>query len=522
MTLTDPHRANTRSSQPSNPARRRSLGALSSIVLAGLAPAWAPHARAADTLRFDLGVASGQPRSDSLVLWTRLTGDKLPARVDVQWELAHDENFKRIAAKGKFVAEDVWSHSVHAEPKNLEPNRWFWYRFTALGQRSTVGRTRTAPAQDDRSKLVLAVASCQRFDEAPFAAWRHLSEQPLDAVMFLGDYIYEGGSAPDVLRPHEGGPARTLDQYRARYAQYKSDPSLQAAHASAPWWVVWDDHEVVNDYAGDDVPAGDRHFMLRRAAAYQAYWEHMPFSMAQRPSRGDMRLYDRFTWGRLASIHLLDDRQYRDPHACTQEGRNGSRHVKRSACADLANPARSLLGAAQERWLTQGLDSDRPWNLIGQQTLMARFAWSDPADDPSYWNDGWDGYSASRQRLLDAVAARQLRGTVVLSGDVHTHYVASLKLDFDRDKSPTIASEFCGTSITSRSIAQARIDAAVKHNPHVHLGRGDKRGAIVLDITDRRLHAHLLAVDDVQRVDSAVSTLASFVVEADKPGPRPL
>jgi alkaline phosphatase D len=407
---------------------------------------------------------------------------------------------------------------VHAKPQGLDANRWYWYRFTALGQRSVVGRTRTAPASSDRSKLVMAVASCQRFDAAPFAAWRHLSEQPLDAVMFLGDYIYEGGSSPDAWRPHVGGTCRTLDQYRARYAQYKSDRELQAAHAACPWWIVWDDHEVANDYAGDDVASGDRQFMLRRAAAYQAYWEHMPFTMAQRPTRGDMRIHDRFTWGRLATVHLLDDRQYRDPHACPYVGRDHSRNVKRSECAALMDPARSLLGAAQERWLTQGLDTVRPWNLIGQQTLMARFAWSDPAHDPSYWNDGWDGYPASRQRLLDAVAERELRGAVVLSGDVHTHYVASLKKDFDQPKSAVVASEFCGTSITSRSISQARIDAALRHNPHVHLGRGDKRGAIVLDITDRRLMAHLLAVDDERRVDSPVSTVASFVVEAGRPG----
>ncbi len=500
--------------------RRRAMTTMAGSLPLLAAPAWAPHALASDVQRFGLGVASGQPQSDRLVLWTRLTGERLPSEVSVTWELARDEAFKDIQSRGTFVAEASWAHSVHVEPRALASNRWYWYRFTALGQRSAVGRTRTAPAPDAEARLRFAIASCQRYDVAHFAAWQHLSRLSLDAVVFLGDYIYEGGSPQGALRPHEGSVANSLETYRARYAQYKSDPSLQAAHAACPWWLVWDDHEVENDYAADQSQTLDDAFVQRRAAAYQAYWEHMPFSLAQRPRRADMRIVDRFRWGKLATLHLLDDRQYRDPQACQPAGRGGSTMVRLAECPTLRDPARSLLGAAQEKWLADGWDLERPWNLVAQQTLMARFSWRDPAVEPLYWTDGWDGYPAARQRLLDGVAARKLGGVVVLGGDVHAHYVASLKQDFDDAASATVASEFCGTSIASRSQSQARIDTARSFNPHVHYGRGDRRGAVVFDLDAKHLQARLLSVDDDQRADSSVSTLASFVVEAGRPGPQ--
>lgn len=479
------------------------------------------HARAADVNRFALGVASGQPRPEGMVLWTRITGAELPEQVDVQWELAEDEAFARIVARGQHRAEQAWAHSVHVEPAGLASDRWYWYRFHALGQRSPVGRTRTAPRDDARATLHLAIASCQRYDVAHYAAWRHLAERPLDAVVFLGDYIYESGSSPSALRPYAGGVARSLEAYRDRYALYKSDPSLQAAHAAFPWWLVWDDHEVENDYANDRSQTLDPDFLTRRAAAYQAYWEHMPFGMAQRPQGSAMRIVDRFRWGSLATLHLLDDRQHRDWQACPRTGRGGSNTVRLSECPDFNDPRRSLLGHAQEAWLAEGLDRERPWNLIAQQTLMARFSWRDPARDPTYWTDGWDGYPHARQRLLDAIAQRRLRGTVVLGGDVHTHYVSSIKQDFDRARSATLASEFVCAGITSRTgISQARIDAALAHNPHVHLGRGDQRGAIVLAMNHRLLEAEVLGVDNDQLPDSTVSTLARFVVEAGRPGPQ--
>ena len=483
------------------------------------APVFLRHARAADVARFSLGVASGHPRSDGMVLWTRLTGPDLAPQVDVQWELAHDAAFTRVAARGSEVAEAAWAHSVHAEPAGLEPGRPYWYRFQALGQVSRTGRTSTAPAPGASASLRLAIASCQRWDHGHYAAWRHLATQELDLVAFLGDCIYEYPSLPWALRTHDAGLLRTLAQYRARYAQYKSDPALQDAHAACPWVMVWDDHEVENDYAGSHptTPLGADMAVLR-AAAYQAYWEHQPFPKAVRPRGKDMRITGRFDWGRLARIHLLDTRQYRDTQACPPVWRSsGSRTAFERDCPRLGDPTRSLLGAAQEQWLAQGWSLERPWNLLAQQTLMARFT-SHP--DGRYWTDGWDGYPAARARLLGTVAERQVPGVVVLGGDVHAHHVADLKADFDDPRAPVLASEFCGTSISSHGRDPKRLEAALPLNPHMHLARTDRRGAIVFDIDARQLQARLLDVEQPTDPASAVHELARFVVDARRPGPQ--
>ena len=483
------------------------------------APWLATASRAADVERFSLGIASGQPRADGMVLWTRLIGDDLPARVPVRWVVAADERFERVVARGEESAEAAWAHSVHAEPSGLEPGRWYWYRFEALGQQSAIGRTRTAPAADAAATLRFAIASCQRFDVGHYAAWRHAAAADLDLVMFLGDYIYEYSSRKDPVRRVEGGEVFTLEQYRARYATHKSDPSLQAAHAAAPWLLVWDDHEVSNDYAGfrgQDLGVDMR---ARRAAAYRAYWEHMPFPKSARPVDADMRIVGRLDWGRLARIHLLDDRQYRDVQVCAKAGQGGSNTVALAKCPELRDPARTLLGAEQERWLADGWDLARPWNLLAQQTLMARYTWLDPAIGGGiYWTDGWDGYAPARNRLLGTVAAKKVPGVVVLGGDVHSNYVADLKPDYDDPTSPVVASEFCGTSITSISLAQARIDAAREFNPHVHYGRADQRGYMSFELDSKQLRASIQVVDRPADPASSVTTAARFTVDAARPG----
>jgi len=480
---------------------------------------WLRHARADDRPRFELGVASGHPRPDGIVLWTRLTGDALPPRVEVAWELAHDEAFTRIAARGIEWAEADWAHSVHAEPGGLESGRWYWYRFRALGQQSMTGRTRTAPAPDAAATLAAAVASCQRWDHGHYAAWRHLAQQPLDLVLFVGDYIYEYASRPGVVRRHEGGLLRTLADYRERYAQYKRDPALQAAHAAAPWLMVADDHEVENDYAGtaETTPIGAEMRTLR-AAAYQAWWEHLPFPKSLRPQGAAMRMHGHCDWGRLARIHLLDGRQHRDVQACPPLLRSsGSNTVMRADCPALEEPSRTLLGAGQERWLAEGWSLDRPWNLVAQQTLMARHT---SHRDGRFWTDGWDGYPAARRRLLSTVAERRVPGVVVLGGDVHAHYAADLKVEWDDPRAPVVASEFCGTSISSNGRPQRSIDAAMALNPHLHYGRSDQRGYVALTVGEKSLQARLMAVADVEDPASMVNEAARFVVDAARPGPQ--
>jgi len=487
---------------------------------AAAAPAFIRHARAADVPRFALGVASGQPRERSVVLWTRATGPDLPVQVPVRWELARDEGFTDIAARGTESALSDEAHSVHAEPTGLEPGRIYWYRFEALGQRSATGRTRTAPAAAAAAGMRFALASCQRYDHGHYAAWRHVASNEFDFVLFVGDYIYEYMSPPIAVRRHEGPTVRTLEQYRARYAQYKSDPALQAAHAAMPWLLVWDDHEVDNDYAGLQGQSLQTDFAEQRAAAYRAYWEHMPFPKALRPSGPDMRIYGRYDWGALACIHAVDDRQYRDVQVCPKPGRGGSNVVRPRDCPELLDPQRTLLGAAQERWLADSWDPRRRWNLLAQQTLMARFSWT-ALEEATYWTDGWDGYVPARKRLLQTVADRKVPGVVVLGGDVHAHYVADLKVDYDDAGAAVVATEICGTSISSRGTSQERVNQALRHNPHVRYGRADQRGYVACRLDADHLHASLMVVDRPLDPDSTVGVAAQFAVDAQQPGAHP-
>lgn len=510
----------TNDDRPAPALPRRAL--LAAALAAGTAPAWLRHARAADTPRFEQGVASGYPRPDGMVLWTRLTGAGLPERVPVQWELAQDEAFQQVVARGTDTAEAGWAHSIHAEPRGLAPGRWYFYRFTALGQRSRTGRTRTAPALDAWEPLQFAIASCQRYDTGRYAAWAHAAREPLDLVLFLGDYVYEYPWLPWALRPHPGGYARSLDDWRTRYATYQRDPQLQDAHAACPWMPIWDDHEVANDYTG--LNGGERGFAARRADAYQAYWEHLPLPQAMRPRRdvpgGALPLHGAHDWGRLARVLLLDGRQHRDTLACPAWN-GGARRTTAHDCRALDDPRRSFLGAAQEAWLDGAWATDRPWNLLAQTTLLSRFAWSDPAAGAArtaVWNDGWDGYAPARARLLAGIAARRLPGAVVLGGDLHGHYVADVKANFDDPRSATLASEFVTTSISSPGKDQSRIDAALRFNPHIHLARTQRRGYVRGQLDARRLQMRLMDVLDFADAASPLAVQARYVVESGRPG----
>ncbi|WP_194726882.1 alkaline phosphatase D family protein [Noviherbaspirillum malthae] len=485
---------------------------------------------------FSLGVASGSPLATGVVLWTRILPDPLDAEssgsrpYSVQWEIAEDEGFRRIAAKGTAVALPELGHSVHVDAGGLKPDRWYWYRFMLGNAVSPVGRTRTAPAADRiASSLKLAVASCQHWDFGQYAAHRYIAAEAPDLVAFLGDYIYEWG---EYALTHPAAPRKrsnesfTLAQYRARYAQYKSDPHLQASHLAAPWIVTWDDHEVSNDYGNDRDERLDPNFMARRAAAYQAFYEHMPIrlpALPEGPQRfAQLRIYDRFEWGRLAQFHLLDDRQYRSYHACQHSERGGSTSVG-AACTERTAQERTLLGPVQEQWLYEGFASSKAaWNLVAQQTLMAQCSQVPIEDEDGgrFWNDGWDGYPAARRRLLDSMRKHDLSNPLVLSGDVHTFYAAELRSDFSRSASkdnPVIATELCGTSVTSNSRPQSRTDRYVADNPHIKYGRSDRRGYMMLEVKPKRVSARFQALDDVRLADSGVSTAASFIIEDGRP-----
>ncbi|HMX10580.1 MAG TPA: alkaline phosphatase D family protein [Burkholderiaceae bacterium] len=499
------------------------LGLGLGTLLSGCAPLPSQNLGEPQQARFAYGVASGQPQPDRLVLWTMLTGAGLPPQVEVQWELAADEGFASVVAQGSEWAEAAWSHSVHAEPAGLEPGRWYWYRFTALGQRSGVGRTRTAPAADATAPLHFVTASCQRWDHGHWAAWRHVVQEAPDLVVFLGDYIYESAPVAGRVRLHNllpsGQSCRTLADYRARHALYKTDPALQAAHAIAPWVMIWDDHEVENDYAGLQGQQLQPDFPAQRAAAYRAYWEFLPFPKALRPTNEFMRITARFDWGRLARLICVDGRQYRDPQACPKAGHGGSSVVRPIDCAALDDPRRSLLGMAQEQWLAESWSRQHRWNLLAQTTLMARTVGGDRIDPEKgqVWTDGWNGYAPARQRLLQTVQDRRVPGCVVLSGDVHATYAAELKADPLAAGSPRVATEFCGTSISSHGWDQARTDALLEMYPLLRYGRSDERGFLSFRLEAHLLRAEVRSVIDPNDPASGIRTAARFAVEPSRP-----
>jgi len=476
---------------------------------------------------FTLGIASGYPTASGVALWTRLAPSPLmpgggmpPEVVPVAWEVATDERMGRVVQRGVAAATPAFAHAVHVEVDGLEPARWYWYRFRAGGEASAVGRTRTAPAASaNNERLRLAFASCQQWEQGYFNAYRHMLADDLDLIVHLGDYIYESSWGEDHVRAHGAPEPHTLDDYRIRHALYKSDPDLRAAHAACPWLFTWDDHEVQNDYANDrsehlDTPAW---FLERRAAAYRAYYEHMPLRRSMVPFGPHMRMFSRVAFGRLAQFHMLDDRQYRSHQPCAPPGRGGANIVEE--CEARLDPKLTMLGDAQEQWLAAGLDrSPARWNLIGQQTLMAQLD-RKPGPGRQFWTDGWDGYPAARRRLLDYLGQRKPGNPIVLGGDVHSFWVADLKPDFDDPRSPVVASEFVGTSITSQfRRRQEDVDALLPDNPHIRLGNGERRGYVRMEITRERLRADLRTVRSVTQPGASADTLATFVVEDGRPG----
>jgi alkaline phosphatase D len=504
------------------PLSRRSLvGAGVGLAAAGLLKPFAT--RAAEprfaTDPFTLGVASGFPEPNAVVLWTRLApepfapGGGMPsAPVETRWEIAGDEGFKQIERSGTAYATPEWAHSVHVEATGLSPGSDYWYRFTSGGARSPVGRTRTAPARDATpAELKLAVASCQHYEQGTYAAYRAMAAEWPDLIVHVGDYIYEG-RGQRAVRSHDAPEAITLEDYRLRYAIYKSDPHLKAAHVASPWMLVGDDHEVANDYAGehylDFEPAL---FHSRRTAAYQAHYEHLPLPHRFVPLDGRQRHYTTRAFGTLVNLIMLDGRQYRSAQACD----DGPLVVP---CPELYAGERTMLGAAQEQWLKDALGASRArWNLLGQQTLFAHVDES-PDKERRYWADNWNGYPAARGRLVDFLATRKPQNPVVLSGDIHAFLVNDVNTRAGEPDSGIVATELVTTSISSVGRPQQGFDAWRPKNPNVHLARSDTRGYLRLSIKPERLHADLVAVDDIKREDSPTHVLAAYDVVDGKPG----
>lgn len=473
---------------------------------------------------FSLGVASGEPAPDGFVIWTRLAPDPLggggmpQVPVEVGWVVAEDEGFRRVVREGKARATPGWAHSVHVELTGLEPDRWYFYRFRLPEAESPVGRARTTPLPGAGERLRFLFASCQRWEVGYYSAWRHAARAEPDLILHLGDYIYEyqTQSGQNYIRTHDAGAAFTLADYRNRYALYRLEPELQAAHATCPWVTTWDDHEVVNDYANDRPERENpgQPFLERRAAAYKAYYEHMPLRAAQRPSGPNLRLYRTIDYGALARFNLLDDRQYRSHQVCKRADRDGGSNTVGPECAVRLDPSLTMLGREQEAWLTQQLTtSPARWNVLAQQTFMAGAEWG----GGRYWTDGWDGYPAARQRLVDVLGSGAVRNPVVIGGDVHTFYAADIHARPGDPSSPVVAPEFIGSSITSLGLPQRQIDQLRANNPHIKLARADLRGFALVELDRAKFDIRMQAVDNALQRDSGISTLARYVVEATNP-----
>ncbi|HEU0122461.1 MAG TPA: alkaline phosphatase D family protein [Bryobacteraceae bacterium] len=470
---------------------------------------------------FALGIASGDPAPDGMVLWTRLApkpleGGGMPdVAVSVEWRVAEDEGMKKVVKKGTKMAVPALAHSVHVEVAGLRPDRWYWYQFRVAGEVSPIGRTRTAPsAASMPDKLRYSFASCQHWETGYYTAYEHMAAENPDLVIHLGDYIYEGAPRPANPRQHNSQEIVTLSDYRNRHALYKTDKALQRMHAVAPWIVTWDDHEVDNNYAGDtpEDKQTRQQLLERRANAYQAYYENMPLRAAAAPKGSSMLLYRGLGWGRLADFAVLDTRQYRTDQPCG-DGR-------KEPCKETYDPAATLLGPEQHSWLESRLaGSQAAWNILAQQVLVAKIDFK-RGDGELLSMDQWSGYEACRDRLLRYYRDKRIANPVVITGDIHSNWASDLRVDWKNEKSAPVAVELTGTSITSSGDgldAMKGVEDVYAENPHLKW-HGARRGYVSCVLTPGQMRADFRTVPYVSKPGAPVVTSRSFVSEAGRPG----
>ncbi|MCO6006919.1 alkaline phosphatase D family protein [Actinoallomurus purpureus] len=494
----------------------------------GSSPVRAATRRAPLSDVFQLGVASGEPAPHGVVLWTRLAMDPIaldglggmPDRpVPVRWQVARDEGFKRIVRRGEEIARPEDAHSVHVEVGGLEPGAEYFYRFRVTNEISPVGRTLTAPAPGTHSRdLHLSFTSCADYQLGWFTPYRRMAEDHPDLIGFVGDYIYEYGDYKNAVRDQAGGECFDLAGYRLRHSQHKADPDLQAAHAIAPWVVVFDDHDVENAWAADVPEQPDPPFLPRRAAAFKAFYENMPLRRAQKPVGPALHLYRSLRWGSVANLHMLDTRQYRDFYACI--GKSG---MIGDDCTERLAPNRTILGDQQEAWLRRGLEHSRAtWDVLVQQVFLMQMDWSN-GPGVQYSNEGWDGYAASRNRVAAAIDDHKRNG-VVLTGDVHSHWAGEIKRDYQNPESKSVAVELVTTSVTS---ARDGLDeypntkVLLSENPHVKFFNG-RRGYVRSVLSKDAMKVDFRSVGYVSRPDAPAYTSGSFVIEPGTPSLNPV
>lgn len=477
---------------------------------------------------FSLGVASGDPLPNSVVLWTRLApnpykpdGGMPEQKVPVHWTISRNEDLNPVAQTGTTFAEPEHVHTIHNVVEDLEPNTEYYYQFEADGQRSPVGRTKTAPAPDSSvDEFSFAFASCQAWYDGFYTPYRYMAKDELDLIIHLGDYIYEYGIGPNggvrntsVPQDYRAEPM-TLDRYRQQYGLYKSDPDLQAAHASAPWLVTRDDHEVDNNWADELAQDPDeqtvQQFLQRRAAAFKAYYEHMPFRPAQKPDGPDQKLYRNYTFGDLVEFNVLDTRLYRSDQAC-----GGGFSL--TECEERFAEDRTLLGGRQEEWLVDNLEhSVATWDIVANQVPFAKMDFERRAEE-GYRMDQWDGYVAD-QRTVKSAFEDHVENPVVVTGDFHSNWANTIKSA--RDESEVIGTEFVGTSITSGGDGSESDEfgkRVVRENENVKY-YNNRRGYVRCTVTPDQWQTDFRVVKYVTRQDSPSWVDERFVVEEGTPG----
>ena len=518
---------------------RRSF--LKSAAAGGLLIAW-PLAGASPVRAqfksnpFTLGIASGDPAPDGFVIWTRLAPEPLGARggmaeapVEVTWQVAADPAMAQMVREGSAVARIEVAHSVHVEIDGLEPGRDYFYRFRAGDAETAIGRARTLPPPGAAvAELRFAAAGCQQWEGGYYTAWRGVADDHLDFVFHYGDYIYERPYAATGFRgqplartmPQDFPTCFTLTDYRRRYALYKTDPDLQAAHASCPFLMSFDDHEVADNWAAATDPKNTpaEAFLVRRTAAFQAWYEHMPVRRAVMPYGPDVLAYRRFAVGRLADIAVLDTRQYRSKQPCGDGFKAG--------CTEADEAARTMMGLKQEAWLAEGLRaSPATWQVLAQQVLFAHFDWRSypwvpDAEGPAVDLDAWDGASAARERIMAMWRDAGVRNPVVLTGDVHRGLALELRADWRDSSSPCLGVEFLATSIASGGDGTAAVSNARKlyaDNPHLKF-IDELRGYHRHTVTPRHWQADFRVVERISTPGLPLTTVKSLAVEAGKPG----
>ncbi|MEU6641612.1 alkaline phosphatase D family protein [Saccharomonospora sp. NPDC046836] len=520
--------------RPHQVSRRRFLGyggAGAAAVLLGTGAWSAASSFAAPAMSgnpFALGIASGDPLPDGVVLWTRLAPDPfaedgfggMSAKpVRVEYEVAVDERFRGVVKRGTAVATPELGHSVHPEVHGLAPDHEYFYRFRTGGEISMVGRTRTTPAASSSPReLNFAFASCQAWQDGYFTAYDHLAEEDLDLVVHLGDYLYEYGVKTNrrgvVTDPRFHTETVDLARYRLQYSLYKAEEPLQRAHARFPWIMTMDDHEVDNNWAADISERNDDPvaFRARMAAAFQAMYENMPFRRQQLPAGPDVHLHRRLPYGRLADFTMLDTRQYRDDQPC---GDGAS-----ATCTERFGADRTILGAEQREWVLGGFSSSRArWQVLGNQAPMGQTD-RDPGPATDVWMDPWDGYVAERDQVLAEAQRRGVRNLVVITGDRHQNYAWDLKDDYTDPGSATVGAEFVGTSITSGgdgADSTAETDRFLAANAHMKF-INTQRGYVRVNVNRERWRSDFRVLPYVTTPGAPISTRATFVVEDGKPG----